>query len=40
MSRDWQSYLANVRTASAKVLLFTAGIGGTNAHCGAARVRN
>ena len=26
MSRDWQSYLADVRTASEKVLLFTAGM--------------
>ncbi len=26
MSRDWQSYLADVRTASDKVLLFTAGM--------------
>ncbi len=26
MSRDWQSYLSDVRTASEKVLLFTAGM--------------
>jgi uncharacterized protein with HEPN domain len=26
MSRDWQSYLADVRTAADKVLLFTAGM--------------
>ena len=26
MSRDWQTYLADVKTASDKVLLFTAGM--------------